>query len=413
MWKIIMAMMAVVLAGYPAYAVDDEIPVKRAQEPVPQKDRMYRGETDLDRKFNSPGARNLAYKNAGNAQMQGSGADASSGMNGASPQGPAYIDDQGREIYYDRNGNPFYYVIEGGKSDAERLEEAARDYRAREALKRRLDNEAIYERDFDMEFPFTPQQIRNAKRRQIEIGEALELPVPNQGITRSQVVSLKPGAKNGVIHCYPQYATTIRVLDSQGNPWPIMAHMIGNSANFQVQKPDMEPYDTIIVSPLTSLGSTNLVLMLDNNDGEDPVPPLALQLVVSPNFREQYDTVASIRVDRKGPRAPAPIVVGDAGNFYATPEMLKFLDGVPPEGAVRLKTSDKSVDAWEYNNLLYVRTPRKIVWPAWNREVADGQRSGQIFAYELPMVPAVSFSGNRSVRIGRYSEAVTRLMQGE
>lgn len=329
------------------------------------------------------------------------------------PQTPKqpYIDSQGREIMYDENGLPFYYVKEEGKTDEQVLEEVAREYRERQALERRLNNEITFERDLNLEFPFSPDQIKKARKKQAEVTEALQLPVPNQGVQRSQVVSLKPGAKNGVIRCYPQYASTIRVLDANGNPWPILAHMIGNAANFEVQKPEMEPYDTIIVSPKVSSGSTNLVLMLDNQDGEDPVPPLALQLVVSPNFGSHYDTVASIRVDRRGPRTPTPMTIDDSTNFNTDQTMLAFLDGVPPSDALRLKTNDKDVDAWEFNSMIYVRSPRKIIWPAWTKQVSSGD--GQMFTYELPPVPSVMFSGNKKVAIGKFPANVSRLMKGE
>lgn len=295
--------------------------------------------------------------------------------------------------------------------DDQLLREAARKYRKDSSLKRQLDNQANFESYYDNTFNVTPDQLRQIRRRRNQLEEAGQLPVPSQGVQRSQSVSLDPGAKNAVIRCYPQYATVIRVLDNHGNPWPIMAHMIGNSANFQVQKPDMEPYDTIIVSPVVSTGSTNLALMLDNNDGENPVPPLSLQLIVSPNFGKQYDSVASIRVNRRGPRAGQP--VGNGGDDFNTDDvMLAFLDGVPPKNAVRLKTNDKSVEAWEYEEMLYIRSPKKIIWPAWQKTISSGEKSGQTFAYELPMVPSVMFSGNKSVNISRYPQNITRAMEG-
>lgn len=296
--------------------------------------------------------------------------------------------------------------------EARLMRDAARKYRARESLMRELDNQALFEKEFDTEFNVTPEQVRRVRKRREQMEEAAQLPVPARGVTRSQVVSLEPGAKNGVIRCYPQYVTTVRILDTRGNPWPIMAHMVGNSQQFQIQKPDMEPYDTIMISPLVSTGSTNLTLMLDNNDGENPVPPLSLQLIVSPNYRDSYDTVSSVRVNRRGPRAADPIMDGDAGKFNTDETMLAFLDGTPPKEAMRLKSSDKGIDAWELGDMLYLRTKRKIIWPAWNKQITSGEKSDITYAYELPMVPSVMLSGNIRIDIGKYPASVRRAMSG-
>lgn len=320
---------------------------------------------------------------------------------------PAFAANPDEETAEEINADP----IQKEMNDDDKLREAARKFREQERLRRQLDNEANYEREFDNRFNVTPGQIRKARKRQEELEQAAQLPIPGKGQQRSIKASLEPGAGNPVIRCYPQYAVPIRVLDEGGNPWPIMAHMIGNAQAFQVQKPDMEPYDTIIVSPLVNYGSTNLVLALDNNDGENPVPPLVVQLVVSPDNSQAYDSSASVRVNRRGPRSPHP--TGGGGNFQTDDIMLAFLDGTPPEGALRLKSTDRSVEAWEYMDSLYIRAPKKIVWPAWTKEIGSGEKSGQTYAYQLPMVPSVMFSGNKHVSFERYPQGITRAMQGK
>lgn len=295
------------------------------------------------------------------------------------------------------------------KTDDELLIDAGEKYRKTQRVRRRIDNQAKFE-EF-MESEITPGQVKAIRRRDYALEEAAQLPVPGRGSQRSQAVSLEPGAKNPIVRCYPQYATIIRVLDSEGNPWPIQAYMIGNSSQFRVQKPDAEPFDTIIVSPLVNAGSTNLAIILDNSDGENPVPPLSVQIVVSPGYGDRYDSVASIRVDRRGPRA-APVHAMGGGGAIVDDVMLAFLGGVPPKNALQLKTSDKTVEAWEYADTLYVRTRKKIVWPAWQQTISS-ERDGGVHVYALSFVPSVVLSGNRSVSIGRYPQAVTRAMEGK
>ena len=291
------------------------------------------------------------------------------------------------------------------------LRGAAEDYMSKDRLRRELDNQAAFERDYDMRFNVTPEQVRKARDQQFRMEGAAQIPVPEAGSTRSHVVSLEPGSKIAVIRCYPQYVTTIRVLDSSGNPWPIVAHMVGNERYFSVQKPDMEPYDTIMVSPLVNTGSTNITLMLDNNEGRDRVPPLSVQLIVSPDNKAKYDTVASIRVDRRGPRAQAPMDTGDGGRFYANETMLAVLDGVPPKEAIRMKSSDKRVEVWRLGESYYVRSSEKLIWPAWTQSITSGEKNGGIYAYEMPPVDSIMFSGNRMVTVEPYPAAMDRAVK--
>lgn len=307
---------------------------------------------------------------------------------------------------------PYENSSENKPNYDEVMKEAARKYMDKERIKRELDNQAAFEQDFDYEFNITPEQVRKIQSRKFQMEQASQMPVPYSGKTRSQAVSLDPGSKIGVINCYPQYVSTIRILDNSGNPWPIVAYMVGNQGSFKVQKPDMEPKDTLMVSPSVNAGSTNLTLMLDNQEGEDPVPPLSLQLIVSPENKMNYDTVASIRVNRRGPRTSSPVMIDDSENFYNDPSLLAFLDGVPPKGALRMKTTDKTIDAWMMNDMLYVRSPNKIVWPAWTKSISSGEKNGTVYAYELPPVESIMLTGNKTIGFSKFSDGVNRAMQG-
>lgn len=289
------------------------------------------------------------------------------------------------------------------------MKKAAEEYRESARLRRMLDNEAAFEHDFDLKFNVTPEQIERTRRRQDRMEKAASAPVPEAGKTRSLVVSLEPGSKVPVIRCYPQYVTTIRVLDAGGNPWPIVAHMVGNDRTFSVQKPDMEPYDTLMVSPLTAHGSTNITLMLDNNEGRERVPPLSLQLVSSTDHASSYDTVATVRADRRGPRAPLPVDSG-GDRFHTDETLVAVLDGVPPKEAVKMKTSDKNVSVWKYKDNYFVRSPQKMIWPAWTRSVASGEKHGGVYAYEMPQVDQIMFSDGM-VTIESYPESMNRVLR--
>ena len=48
-----------------------------------------------------------------------------------------------------------------------------------------------------------------------------------------------------------------------------------------------------------------------------------------------------------------------------------FLDGIPPCGARKVNTSSRDVEAWRFNDLVYVRTPLVLMSPAYVAHTLD------------------------------------------
>lgn len=272
-------------------------------------------------------------------------------------------------------------------------------YEAR--LRRALDKTAGYEQVMDEAFPLDPDQIRSFLKKTNEAQEASRIPAPNSGKIKSKRVSLDPGAGISVLYLYPNYVSTIRVLDASGAPWPIVSYMVGNQKYFQIQKPESEdePGNLIMVSPLTTAGNTNLTLILQSPTSGKQVAPLSLQLRVSANYASKNDVITELRLDRRGPLAPAPGIMAGP-RFFSDELMIAVLDGTPPRAAIPVKSSDKSVEVWAYQGHYYVRSPEKLVWPAFSKAVNSGS---DMYAYELPPVSRILLTGNKSIDINPYS----------
>jgi intracellular multiplication protein IcmK len=286
------------------------------------------------------------------------------------------------------------------KSPEEAMREEILKYRERSHLERQEESKTAFERDFDAKFNVTPEEIGKVRSKEAELEHAAKFPdpAPAAGHNRTVTASLEPGAALKVVRAYPGQVTAIRVLDSSGASWPVSAHAIGDEKRFLVQKPNMEPFDTVIVTPLQESCSTNLTFFLDNSEGKSPVPPLSVQIVAGLEHSGSYDAVLTIRADRTGPRAKLRT---DAGpNMFVDDTLVAVLDGVPPKGAVRAKSSDPEVEAWDIGGSRYVRSRMKVMWPAWVRRTSSGEREDGVNVYELPPVDEVMFEGGRTVRLG-------------
>ncbi len=94
--------------------------------------------------------------------------------------------------------------------------------------------------------------------------------------------------------------------------------------------------------------------------------------------------------------------MGSTGAASALPEgtspvMLTLLDGVAPDGAKPLISSNTNVQAWEFRNRFYLRTSMSLLSPAYISTVrsADGTA-----VFEIPPTPVlVALVGGSTVQV--------------
>ena len=319
---------------------------------------------------------------------------------------PAHAADDAADSNQNQSG------MSAPKNKDEALREQAGKDREQRSLERMLEKQAAFDEVFDKTFPMKPEQMRKIRETGDQIQEASRLPAPSGGNIRSRSVSLMPGSPIQKIHLYPHYVTTIRVLDASGAPWPVSAYMVGNENYFHAQRPEMEPHNIVMVAPLVNSGNANLTVVLSAPEGQPQPAPLSFQLVVSPNNRGSLDSVVDIRLDQRGPKALPPAIAG-GGQSYTDEVLLSVLDGVAPKDALPVKASSNEVRVWRMGSSYYVRTSEKIVWPAWRRMISSGAgANGAMYAYELPAVADLLFSGGRTVNLSQHSESMERALAG-
>ena len=200
------------------------------------------------------------------------------------------------------------------------------------ATKKAQDAQALFEESLRQMMPLDESQIQEYRLRSDERERAL-LPVSPALNTRTVNVSLEPGRSPVPVFTTANVATSLVFHDSTGQPWPITSVTNGGPSFFQVLRPDLPEGNLLNVMPTQGYATSTIVVTLEGRD-----IPLVVRLesdsVRSPE--RKADALVLFRLAHHGPKASIPIVKDIRET--ADSSMLAFLDRVPPDGAVRLRS---------------------------------------------------------------------------
>lgn len=239
--------------------------------------------------------------------------------------------------------------------------------------------DAAFAEAMEQLLPMNPDQINEARKAIDRSRAATMKPLrPVVPISRSLDLTLQPGEKPPVIRTALGNVSTITFSDITGAPWPVLSVTSGNPNAYVAQSAGKDGETNIIViSPLVDYVPSNMVVTLLGH----PVP-----VVISLGSSEkEADFRVDLRVGTRGPNAVQD-VVGVGLPPTGDSIMLAFVDGVPPKGAERAKVSSSDVEAWRYEDMLYVRTRHDLLSPAY--VARSGNVSGlKVFALvEAPIL---------------------------
>jgi len=230
----------------------------------------------------------------------------------------------------------------------------------------------------------TPEQIRAFKEYQFQIQGATITPVRSGLVGRATqyTVDLSPGAVAPVVRVSRGMGATVNFVDSAGNPWPVK--FANNFYAQAAQVTQMAPH-VLSVSSLSDhlTGSVGVIL-----DGlHTPV-----NFVVTP-AQEQTDYRVDLHIPGLAPDAPPVLGEVSTQPGLARGNLMDFLYGATPPGAIRLKIVESasplsnSTRAWQNtNNQLILRTDAQIISPGWYERLPamDGTS-----VYALPNSPII------------------------
>lgn len=229
--------------------------------------------------------------------------------------------------------------------------------------------------------PLTPQQIITLRNRLADSQRAAAAApnVPPKPTSSSIIVNLSPGATPPVVRLSNGFVSSLVFLDSTGQPWPIQSYDIGDPKSFNIQW--NKKGNTLLVQASTNYKPGNLAVMLKDED-----TPVMITLIPG---QQAVDYRVDMRVPGFGPNAQ-PMMSGMPATAGA--QLLDFLNGVPPQGAVELEVAGGPCQAWKYNGNIYLRTSLTALSPSWISAMSSPEGT---HVYEIPEAPVVlaSFRG--------------------
>lgn len=233
--------------------------------------------------------------------------------------------------------------------------------------------------------PLTNEMVRTTRKAVDEQQKVISEPPSGHNanpISRSITLTLRPGETPPIVNLTAGNATVVTFSDQTGAPWPVTSVAIGNPQQYSVQEAgDKGKTNMIVVSPLTNYGRANLITTLVNM----PVP-VAFTLTTG---NEKVDYRLDVSVPGRGPNAQYDI----AGTTSLAPTnddvVQSFLDGVNPKGARKLKASYRDIEAWQFHDMIYIRTPLELLSPAY---IARARNVSGINVYTLTEAPVIIVS---------------------
>lgn len=241
--------------------------------------------------------------------------------------------------------------------------------------------------------PMSPEQIKALKDRAEATMNAIHAGPPPKLMSPSISASFTPGAAIPEIHVAPGYVSSLQFIGSDGSHWPIVSAVVGNGAWFSVQQPATQnktaPENVLTIGALTNSASTTLAVLLKGAPS-----PISVLLLTDP---ARCDASATIRMDRRSPDAPPPVLMAPVEAPQTPVSMNAVLDGVPPQGATAIASSAANVQAWSLDPYLYVRTPLTVLSPAWLSTISspDGMR---VYAFKADQAGVLLVSDGGQVK---------------
>ncbi len=235
-----------------------------------------------------------------------------------------------------------------------------------------------------MLLPLKPSEIRTLLEHFDRTVESTELPVhpyPRPELTVKDI-SLDPGVTPQIVKMAFGYVTTISMLDSSGQPWPI--EEISWVGDFTIEESAVYKKTHMLrVSPDSKFAHGNISMRL-----------VGLNAPVIMTFETNRDVVHyrfDAVIPQDGPGAETPLIDPGVTLTSGDPDMSIALSGVIPSDADVLDVTgvDGRTTAYIYNGLTYVRTPLTLLSPGWDSSVtsADGTK-----VYALEDTPVILLS---------------------
>lgn len=197
-------------------------------------------------------------------------------------------------------------------------------------------------------FPTTPEQLKKIQEKEKAHNNVLYDNKAPKSLTEIIQVDTRPGAEPVAIYVAPFHTSTLNIIDSTGQPWPVSTVMYGNKADYEVTKVDGHKYANMVrIDPTREVGTTNINLSLADL-------PTSITITMK-NNTDKYHPSPVLQIDKEGPQAK-PLPVFSVDNVNSDAVLKNIVLGAAPDTFEALETSDENVEAWRSEDSLYIRT---------------------------------------------------------
>jgi intracellular multiplication protein IcmK len=207
----------------------------------------------------------------------------------------------------------------------------------------------------------TPEQIKRLKQLFLdrERDKAMPYVQPPKPITRTLFLNLDPGVTPPALRLSRGQSTSIVFSDTNGDAWLIESVRLNRqlfSDGKQADGGEPVPTNVLSIEPLTPAAYGNVTVKLRGLS-----TPVIFTLTAA---QKEVDIRVDGKVPGRNPDATSTVAITAMPTIDGA--LPYFLDGVPPKDARRLKvTGMDGVEAWAYQDSLYVRAKADAQYPAY------------------------------------------------
>lgn len=251
----------------------------------------------------------------------------------------------------------------------------------------------------------TPEQMNRLKQLKLNRERAKATPyvTPAKPVTRTMFINLNAGVSPPTVRLSRGQLSTIVFSDANGQPWYISKVSVNctlfqtDSCSGQNQQSQSQtqgqnnnqspPTNILTLEPLGSQSYGNITVSLNG------LPTPVIFILTS--GQNEVDMRVDAKIPGRNPDAQYTMTM--TGMPGIDNDLTSFLDGVPPKGSRKLKvTGMDGVDAWVFNNFLYVRANGDAQYPAYTKS-ARSTTGLSIYRFDS-MTDSVTFTaGGRAI----------------
>jgi hypothetical protein len=211
------------------------------------------------------------------------------------------------------------------------------------------------DKEIQQAFPYTKDQILKRRELTLDYDRAQNAPVENKVVNISEKDYDPDGRTPISLNVASNNPSSIAFFDYQGNPWPIVGDVIGNTEAFE-SYPFAESKNTAVFQIKKRFSET---VALVNLQGIDQL--VVIKLVGNEG---EFDARKNIRIPRKGPLSVDTVTSMGNEVSNSDPLLIRLLNGEDLPDSVEYEANwDDESKFVRVGNILYIRTKDSITYP--------------------------------------------------